>query len=330
VETRRLGGSGLEVSPIGLGLAALGRPGYINLGHADDVGPDRRPEAMERNAHLVLDAAYDAGVRYFDAARSYGRAESFLASWIRRRGLARGAVTVGSKWGYTYTAEWRVDAPTHEVKDHRLPVFSRQLDESRALLDDHLALYQIHSATIESGVLDDRSVVEALAAARATGLRIGLSVSGPRQADVIYRALDVRRDDERLFDTVQVTWNLLERSAESAIAAAHDAGMGIIVKEVLANGRLTSRGAERREAGAATVARAAERLGVALDALAIAAALAQPWAGVVLSGATTQSQIMSNLAAYRLTVPSDVLAGLQGVAMESAAYWDERGRLAWN
>ena len=113
---RTLGATGLSVSPVGLGLAALGRPGYINLGHAGDVG-DTDVEAMERHAHAVLDAAYEGGVRYFDAARSYGRAEAFLASWLGRRGLSRGDVTVGSKWGYTYTADWRVDVDEHEVKD---------------------------------------------------------------------------------------------------------------------------------------------------------------------------------------------------------------------
>ena len=44
---------------IGLGLAALGRPAYINLGHGDDVA-DPSVEGMERAAHDVLDAAYDA------------------------------------------------------------------------------------------------------------------------------------------------------------------------------------------------------------------------------------------------------------------------------
>ena len=63
----------------GLGLAALGRPGYINLGHAADLHADYDVAAMEGRAHAVLDAAHAAGVRYFDAARSYGRAEEFLA-----------------------------------------------------------------------------------------------------------------------------------------------------------------------------------------------------------------------------------------------------------
>src|SRR5688500_10283952 len=149
-----LGESGLRVSRLGIGLAALGRPGYITLGHASDLGSSHRREEMEAHAHAVLDAAQGGGVRYFDAARSYGMAEEFLGSWLASRGVAAGAVTVGSKWGYTYTAQWRVDAATHEVKDHSLAVLRRQYAESRARLGDHLAFYQIHSATPESGVLE--------------------------------------------------------------------------------------------------------------------------------------------------------------------------------
>ena len=120
---------------------------------------------MEARCHAVLDAAYDAGIRYVDAARSYGLAEQFLASWLERRGLPPGAIVVGSKWGYTYTAQWRIDADVHEVKDLSLATLERQIAESRRTLGRHLALYQIHSATVESGVLEDRHVLEALVAA---------------------------------------------------------------------------------------------------------------------------------------------------------------------
>jgi len=71
----QLGDTGLVVSRIGVGLAALGRPGYINLGHAGDLDVP----AMEARAHAVLAAAWQASVRYFDVARSYGRVEEFLA-----------------------------------------------------------------------------------------------------------------------------------------------------------------------------------------------------------------------------------------------------------
>ena len=79
-----------------------------------------------------------AGVRYFDAARSYGRAEQFLGSWLSERGLGPPEVTVGSKWGYTYTADWRVDVEVHEVKDLTLDTLRRQEAETRSFLDGAL------------------------------------------------------------------------------------------------------------------------------------------------------------------------------------------------
>ena len=316
---RTLGATGLPVTPLGLGLAALGRPGYINLGHAGDVG-DTAVEAMERHAHAVLDAAYEGGVRYFDAARSYGRAEAFLASWLARRGLSRSDVTVGSKWGYTYTADWRVDVDEHEVKDLTAGTLRRQLGETRALIGEHLALYQIHSATIESGVLDDAEVREELARLRQEGVRIGLSATGPRQAATIGHAVEVGG-----FDAVQATWNLHERSATDALGAAHEAGMGVIVKEALGNGRLTARG----DTDGRLTAAARER-GTTPDALALAAVLAQPWADVVLSGAATVDTLRSNLAALDATWDARAQEELAPLAEPADEYWERRSELAWN
>ena len=172
---------------IGLGLAALGRPGYLNLGHAGDLGEDRSVDALRRRTHEVLDAAYEAGVRAFDAARSYGRAEEFLGEWLRSREPA--GVTVSSKWGYVYTADWRVDADPPEVKHHDVETLRRQLAETRENLGDWLDLYQIHSATPDSGVLEDDAVLAELASLRASGVRVGASVSGVSQRATLERAL---------------------------------------------------------------------------------------------------------------------------------------------
>jgi aryl-alcohol dehydrogenase-like predicted oxidoreductase len=316
---RVLGRTGLPVSRLGLGLAALGRPGYINLGHGDDLGVRKDAATLEREAHAVLDAAYAGGIRYFDAARSYGKAEEFLASWLERRGLAPGTVTVGSKWGYTYTAEWRVDAEVHEVKDLSLATLRRQLAESRALLGPHLRLYQIHSATLESGVLEDRAVIEELGGLRETGLAIGLTATGPSQRETIERAIEVG-----IFDTVQATWNLLERSAGPALDAAHAAGLGVIVKEALANGRLTARG------DVAPLRELAESLGTSPDALALAAVLSQPWADVVLSGAATIDTLRSNLRALELELDGELTSKLAELDEDPVRYWEERSALPWN
>ena len=106
--TAALGAGGPLVSRVGLGLAALGRPAYITSGREEDL-PDRSVAGMRTRAFSMLDAAYAAGVRYVDAARSYGLAEEFLAGWLAERGHAD--VIVGSKWGYRYTGGWRLDAP---------------------------------------------------------------------------------------------------------------------------------------------------------------------------------------------------------------------------
>src|SRR6201999_2545615 len=116
---------------LALGLAALGRPSYINLGRD---GVHRSPDELRALAHTTLDAAWEAGVRRFDAARSYGRAEEFLGSWFAERGLTRDDVSVGSKWGYTYTADWRLDAEVNEVKDLSIETLRRQEAETRANL----------------------------------------------------------------------------------------------------------------------------------------------------------------------------------------------------
>jgi aryl-alcohol dehydrogenase-like predicted oxidoreductase len=322
-----LGSTGLAVSPIGLGLAALGRPAYITLGRDEDLGTDRDVATMEQRCHRMLDAAYGAGVRYVDAARSYGRAEEFLASWLAARDLSPGAITIGSKWGYRYVGAWDIHAAVQETKDHSLAMFREQLPQTRALLGRHLDLYQVHSATLESGVLDDHELLDALAGLRAGGVAVGITVSGPNQADVVRRALDVDVDGINPFSTVQATWNVLEPSVGPALGEAGARGWGVLVKEALANGRLTDRGGDRRTGALEVVA---TRLKATLDQVATAAALSQPWADVVLSGAVTVAQLDSNLAALELSLTEADLELLASLTEDPASYWKRRGALPWH
>ena len=116
-------------------------------------------------------------------------------------------------------------------------MLKKQWSESVSLLNGYIDLYQIHSATKESGILENNDVLEELARLRRQGIRIGLSLTGPGQGEVLRKAMEIVFDGSRLFECVQATWNLLEQSAGPALAEAHAAGIGIIVKEVLANGR---------------------------------------------------------------------------------------------
>ena len=297
----------------GLGLAALGRPGYLTVNHGAAIGVDRSVDALRKHCHEVCAVAWDGGVRWFDAARSYGRAEQFLAEWLTGRGIEPDQVTVSSKWGYTYTADWKVDAEVHEVKDHSAAALARQWPETDSLLGPWLRLYQVHSATLESGILDD---VKAHVALAGLGVPVGISLSGPNQSEALHQALSIHVDGTPLFSAVQATWNLLEPSAGTALAEAKSAGWTVIVKEALANGRLAV-------PGPATAA-----LGARPDVTALSVAVAQPWADIVLLGAATLPQLRSNLAALDAAVPPDGHQ-LATLALDPETYWRQRAAMEW-
>ncbi|MBV8217307.1 MAG: aldo/keto reductase, partial [Solirubrobacterales bacterium] len=170
-----------------------------------------------------------------------------------------------------------------------------------------------------SGVLDDPAVMEELAQLRAKGMAIGFTTSGPRQAETIERALEVGG-----FDAVQSTWNLLERSAGPALEMARREGLGVIIKEALANGRLTERGDVPELAAAARIT------GRTPDALALSMVLSQSWVDVVLSGATTVPELESNLVARVLEPGRDVLELLDAIGEDPDTYWHKRSELPWN
>lgn len=88
---------------LGLGMAALGRPGYINLNRDSILGTDRPVEVMQQQADLVLDKlfALTSSPTWIDCARSYGLSEKFVGEYLRRKNIPADQVYVSSKWGYS-------------------------------------------------------------------------------------------------------------------------------------------------------------------------------------------------------------------------------------
>jgi aryl-alcohol dehydrogenase-like predicted oxidoreductase len=206
------------------------------------------------------------------------------------------------------------------------------VQETAEYLGDYLNLYQIHSATFESGMLEDVRVHDALSLCRQQrGWKIGLSVSGPQQGDVLRAAMKVKSTattsgHEPLFDSVQCTFNVLEQRPGAALLEAHQAGMDIIVKEGLANGRAL---------GHPSILQYAQQLQCEPDQLALACILAQPFQPRVLSGAVTPGQLQSNFGALavaeRLTNDPSLLEEImQSCLVNSEEYWKERSALPWN
>ena len=303
------------MTQLGLGLAALGRPEYLTVGHSDAVDGRFDPAALERLCHAVLDAAWDSGVRHFDVARSYGFAERFLGSWLARHPGRRDELVIGSKWGYAYVADFQRGAEVHEVKEHSVARLAEQWPQTLRDLGSVPDHYLIHSVTPDSPALSDIALLDDLRAVAESGTRIGISTSGPHQADVVHAAMEIG-----VFSSVQSTWNPLEPSVGPALARAHEAGWFVVVKEAMANGRLVAEDSK--------LARVADSARVGRDALALAIALAQPWADVVLSGAATATQLEQNVAA--LSIERELIAAADpAVAEDPECYWDNRSRLAW-
>lgn len=327
MEIIQFGNTDLKVTRIGLGLAALGRPGYINLGHSTDLNQSYEVSTMEKHTHHMLDLAYQQGIRYFDVARSYGKAELFLSKWIKKRN----DLAIGSKWGYTYTADWKIQAEKHEIKEHSISVLNRQWKETQETLNQYPDIYHIHSASLESGVLQNKEVIDRLWELKNEGIIIGLSLSGAKQLDTLEQSMEIKIQGEYLFQSVQVTWNLLERSATQALEKASRAGYGIIVKEALANGRLTDRNksASFREK-LQILQRIAKKHQAGIDAIAIAYIINQPWASIVLSGAVTEDHLLSNLRALSIELDSNDMDMLNQLKESPIDYWETRSKLEWN
>ena len=306
---------------LGLGLAALGRPAYINIGRQPELPPQRTEEAMRERTRTVLDAAYARGIQWFDAARSYGSAEQYLAHWLAAR--EHSDVTVSSKWGYAYVAQWQVETEVHEVKEHSVERLRSQWEETRRLLDQRVDLYQVHSLTVSSPLFEDLALQHALARIRDDGTPLGFTTSGAGQAETIERAWELEVGGRQLFSAVQSTWNALEPSVGRTLAEVHTGGWRVMLKETLANGRLAVDPPE-------VVRRVADEHAVTTDAVALAHALHQPWADIVLIGPVSVPQLESNLAAREVLFSEAEQVELAGLAADPARYWGERAQLTWH
>ncbi|AGA78800.1 aldo/keto reductase [Echinicola vietnamensis] len=318
----------MNSTQIGLGMAALGRPEYININPTDQR--DKSEEAFYRETLRVLDEAYRLGVRYFDTAASYGKGETFLLKWHQKR--QHPDVIFGSKWGYTYTANWELGYDgKHEVKEHSLEKLEEQWSYSQKLCPA-LGVYHIHSATLASGVLENSKVLEKLAAIkRTTGVQIGLSSSGPAQQEVLEKAMDIAIDDTPLFDTFQVTFNVLEQATCALLKYAQKNGVKVLIKEAMANGRIFPNDHyPHYKPTYSYLSSLADKYQVGIDAIALRFCMDKIGPAYVLSGASSIPQLTANLKASTFKLTTTELDKLSALSVDSTGYWDERSLLKWN
>lgn len=313
---------------IGFGTAAIGRPQYINIKEEIDTEPFALPKFKEKGVK-VLEAAYNSGVRHFDTAPGYGVSEELLATWLKTK--KDPSIQVSTKWGYTYAANFNPDAKQHEIKEHSLSKLNEQWAFSKKLLP-YLKVYQIHSATLDTGVLDNTAVLERLyELKKENNITIGLTTTGNNQIDVLEKALAVEIGNEKLFQSFQCTFNILDQSISKYTTALQGLSGHFIIKEAMANGRLipNNKFPEYRNLYN-FMKHLAEKYNVGADAIALRYCMEVFPKALVLSGANNDRQLQANLKASQFSLTASEIEQLQAFRVPSVSYWKERKQLDWN
>lgn len=219
---RTLGRTGLRVSEVGFGAWAIGGP--AKLGDVE-IGWGEVDDGLSLRA---IEAAYDAGVTFFDTADVYGagRSEALIGKALRSK---RDRVVVATKVGN------RTSADGQWVKDFSKAWIVQAIDASLTRLGmDYVDLYQLHSGTDTAQYRDE--TFEALDGLKAAGkIRyFGISVGPCAHGPWVIRNTPA--------DTIQVVYNMLEREPEAELLPLAQAqGIGVIARVPLASGFLTGK-----------------------------------------------------------------------------------------
>ena len=312
---------------IGLGTAAIGRPIYINIRHEKPRVDLSMPEFI-KNGIRILDDAYDKGVRFFDASPGYGLAESLLIQWLHQKNDPD--IIVATKWGLSYAADFDINASVHEIKEHSLEKLNAQWEFSRKLLPN-LKIYQIHSATLDTGVLDNKPILQRLHEIKKEyNIIIGLTSTGVNQVEVLKKAVDIEIENEPLFTSFQSTYNIMEQSILQLKEMFLNNSRQLIVKESLANGRLMPNTSFKEHDGLYKhITKLADKYSVGADAVAIRFCMDSFPDAVTLSGASSAEQLESNLAAKTFKLQKEEIELLSTYKIDPILYWGERKQLSW-
>ena len=210
-ETRTLGRTGLEVTPLGYGSMGLRGPRTWGVRVVSDDDAER-----------CLNAVLDAGINFIDTSPDYGVSEERIGRFLAHR---RHEFYLASKCGcapiqHADHLEVRHTWTTETVQ--------RNLDESLTRLKtDHLDLLQFHGGDAET--LQQNGLIALLEGFRSQGLIrfLGASSSLP-QLDELIRL--------NIFDTFQIPYSCLAPEHDELISRAAATGAGIIIRGGIAHG----------------------------------------------------------------------------------------------
>ena len=206
MQYRRLGRTELEVSELGFGAWHIG---WTPPDQGDEVGQ-------------LLNRALDAGVNFIDSSAAYRWSEELIAKYIGHR---QDEFYFATKCG-----SWRVqqsDGEWVQTLDYSAKAIEPQIDRSlRRLKTDCIDIMQLHSPKYDDVAFGDG--LEGLKKAQKAGKVRFISISA--DGNTALKAIEIGE-----YDTLQLTYNVLQQGPAEVIAAAREKDMGIIIKGPIAN-----------------------------------------------------------------------------------------------
>jgi D-threo-aldose 1-dehydrogenase len=332
--TRPLGRSGLQVTQLGLGGASYG-----SLWH----------QVPELDGIAAVEAAWEAGIRYFDTSPWYGRGLSELRTGAGLRYKPRHEFVISSKVGRWFKAQprgshsdlgpWTAPNAFDAVFDYSYDGIMRAYEQSQlrlglpwydvAVIHDLDDWYHQPDAKLQA-YLDQlatsgwRAVEELKTAGLIRAIGAGVNLPG-----LIPRYLEVLDLD---FLLVSMPYTLLRQDVlETEFPACEERGIGFVIGSpfqsgILATGAVEGAMADYAPAGPEVLehVRGIEdvcaRHDVPLPAAALQFVLGHPSVATVIPGARSAAHVERNVAAFRHPIPADLWAELkrEGLLREDA------------
>ena len=196
----------------------------------------------------------------------------------------------------------------------------------------YLSTYQIHSATLDTGVLENTLILERLVELKQKfNILIGLTSSGANQTEILQKAMPIKINGEFLFDAFQVTYNIFDQSLFEQCKELVAQGRRVIIKEALANGRVfPNEKFPNYNLAYQTLQDLAKKYHVGIDAIALRFCIDNLSPYKVLSGAAMPEHLNQNLKAKEFRLTTSDLILLKNLKVAPTKYWSERKKLTWN
>jgi len=219
IETRSLGNTGIQVTPIGLGVMDFSGGGGL-LGRVFPFIPQE-----EKNS--IIKATLNGGINWFDTAELYGKgvSERSLSDALKALGMADDEVVIATKWFPLFRTAGNIPRTIRERIKH---------------LDGYsIDLYQVHQPI---GFSSPEAEMDAMADLVEAGKihSVGVSNFGPERMRRAHQALAKRGLP---LASNQVHYSLLHRDIEfdGTLETAKELGVTIIAYTPLAWGLLSGK-----------------------------------------------------------------------------------------